>query len=491
MTAKLDNFQRTLYPVSQITEGTRVRKDYGDLKDLADSIAENGLIHPIVINTKGVLIAGGRRFRAMTTILKWTEVPVNFFEFLDEAHLRVLEREENVRRQAMHWTEEVESIAIVHNFRQLQSALKSEKWTQRATAEVLGYSEAHISYSLQLADLVRKGDKEIIACSRAMDAIHLLIKRRAEEAIKLSARLTVPKTSLEQAKTILNSELGDTHADIFTTAPGTLSSGGVGGLADDGEMPNMPASAKPHVIPLSKMIFHGDCIEILEQFPPASIDHVITDWPYAIDMDMLNQSNPHGGMKNVDMVRKEHDQYENEALHKVVIPAIYRVLKPGGFFITFMDYMTWQATYDLADKAGFKVQRWPLVWHKTTRCMNQSALYNFTKNHEPAIVCRKEGASLINPQPSSIFSGGNEAEEKLLGHPFAKPFGLWKWIYGAVAMRGQTVLDPFAGRGSSTIAALEFGLSPIAIELNEQHHAGLTVNVAEWYKRTLGNVEFV
>ena len=47
--------------ISSIQIGNRVRKDMGDLQALADSIAEVGLLHPVVVNTRNELVAGERR----------------------------------------------------------------------------------------------------------------------------------------------------------------------------------------------------------------------------------------------------------------------------------------------------------------------------------------------------------------------------------------------------------------------------------------------
>lgn len=489
MITKTDSNRRFLYPVADIKVGTRMRTDFGDVQSLADSIRDNGLIHPPCINTHGDLIAGERRLRAMRDILKWIEIPVTFLEFADEATLRILEREENVRRKQMTWQEEVMSIADVHRHYQMNEALKSRRWTNKATGEFLGMSEASVSYTLQLADLIRKGDKEINACKFYTDAIHLLVKRRAEESIKIVAKLTLPKTDLSDvnANSALNIDLDGEASNIFSSVSGP-SSGSIASPSDDGEMPAAPSTAS-YQIPLSRMVLHGNAVSILSSMEPASVDHVITDWPYGIDMDNIQQA---GGGMDVSSTAAEHGVDANEALHASIVPLIYRVLRPNGFFITWTDYMQWQRNYDLCIAAGFKVQRWPLIWYKTSRCQNMAANYNFTKNHELAIVCRKENATLLSPQATSVWPGSNEAEERLLGHPFAKPFKLWEWIYGAVVQRGQSVLDPFAGRGSATIAALQYGASPIAIEVNEHHHAALVVNVADYYRKALGNnVSFV
>ena len=51
------------------------RRDLGDIEGLAASIAEVGLLHPVVITPGNVLIAGERRLAACA-FLRWREVPV-------------------------------------------------------------------------------------------------------------------------------------------------------------------------------------------------------------------------------------------------------------------------------------------------------------------------------------------------------------------------------------------------------------------------------
>jgi ParB/RepB/Spo0J family partition protein len=488
MTSKTDSNRRFLVPTSSILEGDRLRADYGDLDGLAESIRTQGLIHPIVITVDGKLIAGGRRLHAMRDVLKWEEVPVTYFECADETTLRILEVEENVRRKDMTWQERVCAVADIHSRQFVNSALKGSSWTQTQTGEMLGYSQAHVNYALQIASLIRKGDKDISACKNITEAIALVFKRLAEQSNKLLAKMTIPtQPAVAVADVQSDIENATVDSDGFFSSMAEPA-GGVAGISDDGEMPGeVPKTSDAIVIPLSSMLLHGDSVQIVSQMLDASVDHCITDWPYGIEMDNIQQS---GGGLDVSSTKAEHDVEQNEALHAAIVPQIYRVLKPGGFFITWTDIMQWQRNYDLCIAAGFKVQRWPLVWYKTSRCQNMAASYNFTKNYEIAIVCRKENATLLTPQASSVFVGSNDAEAQLLGHPFAKPYKLWEWLYSAVAQRGQTVLDPFAGRGSSTISAINYGISPLAIEVNEAHHSALIVNVSEHYRKIIKNVQF-
>jgi ParB family transcriptional regulator, chromosome partitioning protein len=69
------NGTESLRPIASIRIGNRHRKEFGDVAGLAQSIAEVGLLHPIVVSPDGILIAGERRLRAVQQ-LGWTEVPV-------------------------------------------------------------------------------------------------------------------------------------------------------------------------------------------------------------------------------------------------------------------------------------------------------------------------------------------------------------------------------------------------------------------------------
>jgi len=71
-------------PIDGIQVGLRYRKDLGDLRSLADSISEVGLLHPVVVTPEGRLIAGQRRLGACR-LLGWAEVPVTVVDLYQAA----------------------------------------------------------------------------------------------------------------------------------------------------------------------------------------------------------------------------------------------------------------------------------------------------------------------------------------------------------------------------------------------------------------------
>lgn len=85
-------------PITEIAVGPdRRRQEMGDIPGLAGSLARYGLIHPVVIDDAGNLIAGGRRLAA-AQMLGWQEIDVRPFGELTEAERREIELEENLRR---------------------------------------------------------------------------------------------------------------------------------------------------------------------------------------------------------------------------------------------------------------------------------------------------------------------------------------------------------------------------------------------------------
>ena len=62
--------------IDGIEIGVRHRHDLGDIDDLAASIANIGLLHPVVVTPDGQLIAGERRLEAVKR-LGWTDISVN------------------------------------------------------------------------------------------------------------------------------------------------------------------------------------------------------------------------------------------------------------------------------------------------------------------------------------------------------------------------------------------------------------------------------
>ena len=93
--------------VNKIIVKDRIRKDFGDIAELASDIQDNGLISPIVVNKDYVLLAGERRLRAVKR-LGWTQVEVRMMDTRDAEHELNIEISENDVRKAFSKSERVD-----------------------------------------------------------------------------------------------------------------------------------------------------------------------------------------------------------------------------------------------------------------------------------------------------------------------------------------------------------------------------------------------
>lgn len=79
----------------------RHRKDLGDLKKLADSMRDLGLLQPVAVDGNGVLVFGERRLAAARS-LGWERIPANVVDtYGDRLRALRMERDENTERKAM------------------------------------------------------------------------------------------------------------------------------------------------------------------------------------------------------------------------------------------------------------------------------------------------------------------------------------------------------------------------------------------------------
>lgn len=95
--------------IDKIKVNERIRKDFGDLQELADSIvAAGGLIHPPAVTPDFELIAGERRLRACRDILGWKQMEVHVMPVQDAEHQLMLEIDENETHKSFSKAERID-----------------------------------------------------------------------------------------------------------------------------------------------------------------------------------------------------------------------------------------------------------------------------------------------------------------------------------------------------------------------------------------------
>lgn len=96
-----------LIPITKIQVRDRIRKDFGNIEELAKDIEQNGLINPPVVNKEYTLLAGERRLRACR-MLGWEQIPVTMMDTRDAEHELNIEISENDCRKDFSKAERVD-----------------------------------------------------------------------------------------------------------------------------------------------------------------------------------------------------------------------------------------------------------------------------------------------------------------------------------------------------------------------------------------------
>ncbi|MDX1496235.1 MAG: ParB/RepB/Spo0J family partition protein [Salinisphaeraceae bacterium] len=124
----------------------RRRFDQGALEELAASVAESGIVQPVVVRSHNggyELLAGERRWRA-AQIAGLHDIPAIVRDDLDDKEAHVLGLIENLQR---------ESLAPMETSRGLKELSELFELTHEATALRIGKSRAYVSNFLRLLNL--------------------------------------------------------------------------------------------------------------------------------------------------------------------------------------------------------------------------------------------------------------------------------------------------------------------------------------------------
>lgn len=181
-------------------------------------------------------------------------------------------------------------------------------------------------------------------------------------------------------------------------------------------------------------LVQADARDFLADLPDESVDLILTDPPYAFD-----RGNTH--------FRKWFAELPDEAWAGIFFE-LHRVLAPNSHAYVFADRRV-KPVFEAAAKAsGFRVHR-ALVWDKGSIGLGQSV---WRSQHE--YICFLSKGS----RPGNSKGLGDVLRApRPRGYPTEKPVKVLKQLIAQSSERGELVLDPFCGSGSTGMAAREIG----------------------------------
>ena len=110
----------------------------------------------------------------------------------------------------------------------------------------------------------------------------------------------------------------------------------------------------------------------------------------------------------------------------------------------------------------------PLIWQKGSAAAMFKG-YEYPSDYEPILFghASEKTKRLMSPCRATLDFKPISAKLKL--HPFEKPQDLLRYLIEQSTMKGELVLDPFAGSGASLLAAKESGRSYLGFEIDKEH----------------------
>jgi len=194
-------------------------------------------------------------------------------------------------------------------------------------------------------------------------------------------------------------------------------------------------------------VLTGNCIELLPTLPPESIDLVVTDPPYLC------------GYRDRDGRTLANDDAPDQVLG--AFAPLYGALKPNSYCVCFYGWPRIDLFFRAWTEAGFRPYG-HLIWHKNdasrrgvvNACHDQA--YLLAKG-SPADPIRR-----IDDVLPMEYSGNRY-------HPTERTVSSVRPLIEAFSPPGGVVLDPFAGSGSTLVAAALSGRRAIGIELESKY----------------------
>jgi len=211
----------------------------------------------------------------------------------------------------------------------------------------------------------------------------------------------------------------------------------------------------------SYRISNIDAVEWLKSLPSDHADLVITDPPY----ESLEKHRAVG-----TTTRLKHSKSSSNDWFQVfpnnrfpeLLNELYRITKPNRHFYLFCDQETMFILKPLAEATGFRFWK-PLIWDKQHIGMG----YHYRSRYEFILFFEKGKRRLNNLGIADIISAARIHG----GYPAEKPISLIETLITQSTAKGELVIDPFIGSGSSGVAAIRNSrrfagndISPKAIE---------------------------
>ena len=228
-------------------------------------------------------------------------------------------------------------------------------------------------------------------------------------------------------------------------------------------------------------IYCGDCLLLLPEL--ASVDHVLTDPPYARDVyQRLRSPKTHAGSGTPERLGIRNHQYSSCSIEKLAAGAIGHVdemIEPVSKEIARLA-RRWGLIFSDAESIHrwrFSLETAGMRYVRTGAWVKPDPMPQFSGDR-PAVGF--EPCTIVHAAGPMRWNGGGRAAKWIHNtvkgctsarhdHPCPKPLTLMVELVRLFTDPGETILDPFMGSGTTLRAAKDLGRKAIGIEIEEKY----------------------
>lgn len=211
----------------------------------------------------------------------------------------------------------------------------------------------------------------------------------------------------------------------------------------------------------------ADYRDFLGGLDSAAADLILTDPPYAISRATGFQS---VGKRSVERfaVSMDFGEWDRCEIDLSALAAeSWRVLRKGGAIIVFYDLWKIERLKFALETAGFSMMRL-IVWQKTNPVPLNSKRTYLSNSREVAVAGVKGGKPTFNAQyHNGVYRHPIPRHNGSRIHPTQKPDKLFAELMQVHSNRGDLVIDPFLGGGTTAAAARRLGRRFAGCDINQ------------------------
>ncbi len=256
-------------------------------------------------------------------------------------------------------------------------------------------------------------------------------------------------------------------------------------------------AAPAATLPLNQILL-GDCIEQINSLPANSIDLIFADPPYNLQLEGA-LSRPDQSV--VDAVDDDWDKFssfaEYDRFTREWLTAVHRVMKPDATIFVIGSYHNIFRVGTILQDLGFWILN-DIVWRKNNPMPNfrgrrftnahetmiwaskSASAKNYTFNYE-ALKAGNEDCQVRSDWLLPICTGGERLKDEKgrKTHPTQKPESLLTRVILSASNKGDVVLDPFFGSGTTGAVAKRLGRHYIGTERDTVYAKAATKRIAD------------